>query len=681
MRARALLALAALWLSPARTALAAPSIAVDALPVLGPGSSMSDGWTGFAVWLRNPGASEISGTIELRAKPVWSREQKGALTSAPFALAPGAHVALTLPTRGFASTPAEFELHVLDGSKTTLSSTSAGELRQNDPLLVDLSAPSRVGPGIRGMGLVLDNAAAGTYRTPSALVSTPPTDPATGDLVLPRWPAGYAGATLVITAGKRLSTLGGTEKKALADWVLAGGSLAVAIERPEDLRLELLHALAGGTFERIGPARELLERATFYLPGDPAPGMAAPPGSGARTSLLVERLAPSPAAAGLLESFRGANLRSSPWGAVASYGLGELHLLAFDLGDPFASDRWTQLKLVDLLRHSWERRNAVALPLGRTAFDGYAANSVRAALDPNRSVRWTVIAAAVLLLLYAVVAGPLSFWLAARRGKPLRALLHVPIWAAGTLSLIVVIGLIGKGVKGRARRLTLIEAGAGMERGAATRFRGFYASSSREITVQPASRSSLIEVATGDDYVERTLVVDRDGQRLERLRTKPWATVVVRDDGFAGLGGGVSLIREADGKVAIRNRTARDLVGVVLKLPGQSALAFGRIRDGAIAHERDGEALNPAVGALSYANVHRLGATVIAPTLDKYGDRLGESWAALETQSGGEVDWWPDDVPVLIAALDGGEGTTRDSGFDVDQDRVLVRVVGWGGVP
>ncbi|HEY3494584.1 MAG TPA: hypothetical protein VGK73_07855 [Polyangiaceae bacterium] len=675
---RALLVLAALWLAPVRPALAATPVAVDVLPVLGPGSSMSDGWTSFAVWLRNPGTSEVSGTLELRAKPVWSREQKGTITSAPFALAPGAHVAVTLPTHGFASTPAEFELHVVDGSKNVLSKTPAGELRQNDPLLVDLSTPSRVAPGIRGLGLVLDNATAGTYRTPSALVSTPPTDPATGDLVLPRWAAGYAGATLVVASGKRLAGIGAAEKKALADWVLAGGSLAVAIERPEDLRLELLGALAGGAPERSVPSRELLERATFYLPGDPAPGVASPGGGG---TLLVERLAPGAASAGLLEGFRGGNLRNSPWGSVASYGLGELHLLAFDLVDPFASDRWTHLKLADLLRHAWERRNAVALPLGRTAFDGYAANSVRAALDPNRSVRWTVIAAALLLLIYAVLAGPLSFWLAARRGKPLRALLHVPIWAAGTLALIVVIGLIGKGVKGRARRLTLIEAGAGMERAAATRFRGFYASSSREITVQPTSRASLVEVATGDDYVERKLLVDRDGQRLERLRTKPWATVVVRDDGFANLGGGVSIVREPDGRVAIKNRAARDLVAVVLKVPGQAALVFPRIRDGAVAREREGEPLPPAVGALSYSSVHRLGATLLAETLDKHGERLGESWSALETQSGGDVDWWPDDVPVLIAALDGGEGTTRDSGFDVDQDRVLVRVVGWGGVP
>ncbi len=41
----------------------------------------------------------------------------------------------------------------------------------------------------------------------------------------------------------------------------------------------------------------------------------------------------------------------------------------------------------------------------------------------------------------------------------------------------------------------------------------------------------------------------------------------------------------------------------------------------------------------------------------------------------------PDDVPVLIGELEGGEGRTTDSGRRLDVDRVLVRVVGYGGVP
>ena len=667
-------------LAPA-AALAAGPLVVEALPVLGPGSSMNDGWTSFEVWLKNPSTSEVIGTVELAGAPAWSRDQKRSLSTAPFALAPGAHVALQLPAHGFSSTPTEFELRVFDQAHVQIATAPVPELRQADPLMLDLSSPSRMAPGVRGLGLVVQLRSGPRFRTPSALIATPPTDPTTGDLILPRWSAGYASASLVVGSGKRLASVGKAEQKALADWVLAGGSLAIALERPEDLRLDLVTRLAGGAVQRGEPNRELLERATFYLPTDNSAAPTPSPTGAAASPLSVERLAPRPETASQLEGFSGGNLRASPWGAVANYGLGEVHLLAFDLGEPFATDRWAQLKLVDLLRHSWERQAPIALPLGRTGFDGYGANSIRSVLDPNRSVRWTIIAAALLLLVYAVIAGPLNFWHASKRGTPLKALWRVPLLAAFTLVSIVVIGLFGKGIRGRVQRLTLIESGAGMERAAATRFRGFYASSSREIAVQPSARGSLIEVATGDDFVDRTLVVDRDGPRLERLRTKPWATVVVREDGFASLAGGISIVREADGSTAIRNRTARDLVAGILKLPGRNALGFARIRDGELVNERAGEVLSSAIGAgLSYNPVHQLGASVLTPVVDKHAEGLGEMWGAIEAQAGGEVDWWPDDVPVFIAQVDGGEGVTRDSGFEVKQDRVLVRVIGWGGV-
>lgn len=671
-------------LAPASAFATGPTISVEAAPVLGPGSSMNDGWTSFQVWLRNPGTTEVVGTVELVGAPSWSREQKRNVSSAPFALAPGAHVALQMPAHGFVSTPTEFQLHVLDPARNTIATAPVPELRQADPLLLDLSSPSRMAPGVRGLGLVVQLRSSPRFRTPSALVATPPTDPVTGDLILPRWAAGYASASLVVGSGKRLATLGKVEQKALADWVLAGGSLAVAIERPEDLRLDLVTRLAGGAVKRGEPQRELLARTTFYLPTDPTtptPGPSAGPSGGGGSPLSVERLGPRADSASQLEGFSGGNLRESAWGSVASYGLGEVHLLAFDLAEPFATDRWAQLKLVDLLRHSWERQTPIALPLGRTGFDGYSANSIRNVLDPNRSVRWTIIAAALLLLLYAVVAGPINFWLASKRGTPLKALWRVPLFAGVTLLSIVAIGLLGKGVRGRVQRLTLIESGAGMERAAATRFRGFYASSSREITVQPTSRASLIEVSTGDDFVDRTLVIDRDGPRLERLRTKPWATVVVREDGFASLAGGISIVPEANGTTSIRNRTARALVAAVLKLPGKTALGFGRIRDGELVNESAGTALPSTIGASTvYGPVHQLGASLFTESVDKHAEGLGEMWGAIETLAGNEVDWWPSEVPVLIAQLDGGEGITQDSGFEVKQDRVLVRVIGWGGV-
>jgi len=45
------------------------------------------------------------------------------------------------------------------------------------------------------------------------------------------------------------------------------------------------------------------------------------------------------------------------------------------------------------------------------------------------------------------------------------------------------------------------------------------------------------------------------------------------------------------------------------------------------------------------------------------------------------VDFWPEDVPVLVGQMDGGEGKLTDSGFPLEADRALLRVVGVGGVP
>jgi hypothetical protein len=45
------------------------------------------------------------------------------------------------------------------------------------------------------------------------------------------------------------------------------------------------------------------------------------------------------------------------------------------------------------------------------------------------------------------------------------------------------------------------------------------------------------------------------------------------------------------------------------------------------------------------------------------------------------VNWWADDVPVLLGTLDGGEGRKSDSGLALDRDRLMLRVVGYGGVP
>jgi hypothetical protein len=462
---------------------------------------------------------------------------------------------------------------------------------------------------------------------------------------------------------------------ALVSWVLSGGALALVIDRPEDLHSSWLEALAGGRVQGSAAAHQLSAVTQFAVPIDaPSSGGGGPP------HLALESAQPSHDLAATFFGLSGANLRVSPWGESCSYGLGEVHFLAFnpdtELG---AGDLWLRLKMVDLVRHAWERASVVALPHGQSGLDDARGASVRRVLDPNESTRWTVVVSTLLLLLYAGLAGPLNFYLAQRAGRPLRALVYLPVWAGLALAGIVVLGILGKGVSGRARHLTLIEAGAGMARASVTRFRGLYGARSDDLTVR-AARGSVLDVLGEPDETMRDLVVDRDGLRLEKLREKPWEVQVVREDGFTALAGGVSLVQGADGRLAVKNRCARDLLSVVVKAPGQDFVYFPKIADGETVSLGRGRPTGSGPAGASNGN-HPLSVSSFHDAVEEHAKGAGAAWEALEALTGSDADWWPSDVPVLLAELEGGEGRTQDSGLRLDIDRVLLRVVGYGGVP
>ena len=258
--------------------------------------------------------------------------------------------------------------------------------------------------------------------------------------------------------------------EALGNWVLAGGALAVVVTRPEDLRGGFLKTLVGSEIAKGAPPTALTAPTRFPVPQQtPGSGSLGPTPHSGSGVLTTKVLGPSRQLIGELAGYSGGNLRQSRWGASASYGLGELHLLAFDTTrEANTSDEWVKHKLVDLVAHSWQRRQLIALPHAQTALDTSQVDEIRRQLDPNEGTRWTIAVSALLLLIYAVLAGPLNFYLAAKKGRPLRALWILPIWSAVAFTSIVVLGIVGKGVFGRVRRLTLVEAGAGMPRAAAT---------------------------------------------------------------------------------------------------------------------------------------------------------------------------------------------------------------------
>jgi hypothetical protein len=350
--------------------------------------------------------------------------------------------------------------------------------------------------------------------------------------------------------------------------------------------------------------------------------------------------------------------------------------------------------MVDLARRGYDRRSTVAFRPGDEQAHGDL-NRVRRELDPNESSRWAIGFSALLLCLYAVLAGPVNFSLASKRGKPLRALRHLPIYAAVTFAIVVGIGMAAKGVTGRARHLTLVEAGAGMTRGTARRYRGFYASRSKDLTVRTTDSSSIVSTAVLAELSDPRdhLLVDRDGARLVDVAALPWQTVVVREDGFTSLGDGISIVADPSGDIAVVNRSGRDLRAAVLWLPSGGARYFTRINDGArvvagaavdLGTKKEGRGWLSLVGTgrrVGGIDVHDLGASALAAVLEPDAPGLGEAWWALEEAASDAIDWFPDGVPVLLAQIDGGEGRTSDSGLRLETDRLLVRIVGFGGSP
>ncbi|HKY38569.1 MAG TPA: hypothetical protein VJN18_21645 [Polyangiaceae bacterium] len=654
-------------------------LTVDVQPMLGTGTPAVDGWLSAYVRIDNRGPETVRGNLSVDAELSWARMGGGPrnTTQVPFSVPARSQVSVEVPVHGFPGTSPGLHAVARGSDGQLLAEAKSAELRTPDPLVFDLTSPSHVAPALRNIAVPLAHTRWGGVATPVLSVSSPRSEPRTGEPVVPRTASGYASVTLVLGTPSELGRMSEEARAALSDWLLAGGALALALERPEDLRLPYVTAWAGGSINEEGAPAPLGEEAVFAIPIDP--GVPTGPGTGGGTSDL--RLSPSSDSRGKLRGYRGGNLRPTPWGAAASYGLGELHLLAFrPNAEPFVSDPWAHHKLADLTRHAWDRAASVALPHAEATLDEGRLRLVRRELDPNQGSRWTIVVSALLLLTYAGLAGPLNFYLARRRGTPLRALSRLPLWSVLTLALVVLLGVAGRGISGRARRLSLIEAGAGMSRASVTRFRGLYASSTQERVVQASARGNVLDVAGDAEETGRRLVVDRDGARLTNLRGRPWEVVMVEEDGFMGLGGGVSLLRGADGQLTVKNRLGRDLLGVVL-MPGStgSARFFARIKDGEAVTESAGKPVTIARSVGFGRSSLNLGP--VSDMLDHSAKGLSSAWEAIEGATTRNIDFWPVDIPVLIGQLDGGEGKLTDSGFPLEADRTLLRVVGEGGVP
>lgn len=700
-----------------------PAVVLTAAPIFGPDAAMGNGWLEIVARLENTGSSALKGTIELSAASGMGGTDSIFAARAPFNLPSGRTAMVRLPAHGAQYSMPAWSLVVKSEAGVELAKTTVNVQGQTAPLLVDVSQPSRLSIVMRAWPIPTpwnpSATSGGYYGSTSSVtnltVGAPSFDRTTGDPVLPEHAAGYAPVTVVVIHSDQLAKLEPAQLDALVNWVVGGGTLALVVNRPEDMRAPMVAALVGGEIIAGAPNPALMNLpgavrgsgSTTTPPINPldnpsplfdddehmkwTPGKTSPrdfiPILGFRS---FPSLGPKSDVREKLVGYSGGNLTPSDYGASAYYGLGEVHVLAFDpTTAPQLEDPWVHARMVDMIGRAWERHSFVAFPEG-SGDRGYGhLDNIRRELDPNENFRPGLGVAAILLVLYSIAVGPILFGRASKKGKLFAPLIWAPVLSAATFGAIVLVGLASKGWRGRSRHISMVETAAGMTRGSVRRYRGFFASETRSLTVSSTDRGSVLDVATTDftrPSTERAMLrVDRNGSTLEKLTSLPWQTVVVREDGVYDFKGGVTVVGTPDGSVDIVNKTAGTLTGIVVWVPKQGFNYFPEIKSGATVHAADGKSImHPSSrGSSSSAGrtVHPLQASSIGYAIGDKGEKWGQTWGSFENAAGTVIDWWPDSMPVVLAELEGLDKAKSDSGLSLESDRILLRVVGKGGTP
>ncbi len=679
---------------------ATPPVTIEVVPVFGEGCVPRSGLTEFVVTIQNGANSRISGSARI-VSGVSGNIASAAPTEpvVPFNLpARGrATVRVPAPVRGLLGQTAVLRVDDTQGHVLGMQ-----PLRLENPVdafFVDATPQGRLALAMRAANTPDPFAppSAGAPRPSAGMTPCPAARiDATGDVVLPRSQVGYTGVSLVLIDSGTLMSLPLAERVTLADWVLSGGSLALIPSRPDELRHPTLEAFVGPGAHGSTPVPINMQDPTWL-----ALSNTAPPGT-----------VPLPATLEHAESFEGGHLHTRalgalfPWGssnllgATADYGFGRVHVLSFNpAAAPALSDPWSQQFVSLLARQSGT--SVVQHPVGDQVSAPVIPSAVRRMLDPNEGFRSGLGIAVLLLVLYAIFAGPFSFRRAARQGHPLRALARLPIYSVVIFAAIVVLGGLSRGFQGRARRLTMIELPAGMSRGAMRRYHGYFSGNAGTLSIRAAGVDRRLYSDPAEGNATVTLALARDGATLQGLVITPWSTSVVREQGYETTPGSVTLQPDFAGQVRIVNHMAYALRNVIVVAPAQAqAWAIREIRSGQTTLATTGTpvpaptlaALTLGVGAAVYTAPGLTGypapgtttdsATIGAQLASLFGGdtRTASDWNAV-FESASNFGVASTDGPALIAQLDMPRPSADDGGLNVEREFVAIRVVGWGGAP
>jgi hypothetical protein len=667
------LGLALVALTP--SALATPSI--EAHPAQGERGKLVDGWNELVVTLHNTDQPAWSGEVFVDAAGHLgpsSTSPEHPLVTLPISIAAG-EPSLRVHLPFFARTGALPSVRLrnqqsgivasllldtvlladMTGAIVELHSPAFGEkLREpfsgsGTPGRGESAAPWRDGPYARETAF----GAGGSMLGPSADVVSIDFAKETGDPILPETAGGWSGASLVVTSSEQLARMPPRPLEALDHFVLSGGWLAVWVNREEDLRAPAVVQLLGTQARSLGTpdadskhfAGDGLERGDVSVKGDD--------------------------------------------GDVARHGLGRTWLLR---EDPWrhAADTNVGKTIYGLWWHAVAQRSLLLTgPAGSVPrwndYDG-----VRNYIDPNQAFRPALGAAAVMVGLYSLLVGPIAFWLARRRGRPLIVLRMVPALALALFVGLVVLGRVGKGLRSRARKLALVDVGAGEKRGTATTFHGFFVGDPSRVSLSAQRPSDMLHTVEPSDF-DGSIDLDRNGIAVHGVRAHAWETAVLSDETVRDLGGRL-VIEGAGGKLSLVNETPLTLEHVILHpettrtAPARSRY-FASLAPGKRAMAADGIAVERRVMPAALELAGRESRPTGGPfEIDRGSASAMEAFDGLAAASAMLASWeaasshavaLPEREAIATAVARLPHGT--DGGIAVERDVLFIRVVGLGG--
>jgi hypothetical protein len=624
--------------------LSSPAVELSAGGLFGQEAFVSGGFAAMVVRAANRTASPLRGevVVEVRA---WDRldsvhrvsldlpprEARATTLTVP-ALSDGLSYAVTYRVGGTA----------LANASTSLAYAGSGSA------VVLLDDPPRLRAPLLGTQVTVFE----PYNYPQTRevelpVGVASTDGRSGDPILPTDAAGWSNVRLAISTVPTLGRAGEAELTALERWVRAGGRLLVMPTRAADLDHPFLRRTVGAlsrSDEESPVARTVLGTAS-------AERALACPGDAAR-----ER-----------------------FGCQVHVGFGTLWVTDLDLSDANAANHpETQELLRSIARasDSSDARSRPVLPFARGT-DGPGLpympapnlHAVTRALDPNESYRPALLLVAGVLLLYVVLVGPVNFTLVERRKQPTLALVTTPILALICTAATFLVGLVGKGVLMRYRRIETLDAIEGSDSGVSRRYTGFFYT--RPATVDVDLAPGAVALRLGGATDGPVVVEGAERRTLREMRAGLWETAFVREDDTPSLGG--SLRFELDGTrfARVHNDSTLALHGAFMTDRSGGVYAIGELAPGGVA--------DIPTTASSYIGVGDRPSGEFWSSGDAFLGTLGYQSDAREAVTAmmgmGEQAPVQGNVPVLWARLDPGAPPSAAPEFERELDLRLLRIV------